>query len=73
MKAFFTLITAFIIIIPGLMAQSSETQSPYGYSSSGSGASWANLTGVLFIDNSPAYADLAQYPNCNLEAAIIQM
>lgn len=66
MKAFFTLITAFIIIIPGLMAQSSETQSPYGYSSSGSGASWANLTGVLFIDNSPAYADLAQYPNCNL-------
>ncbi len=45
-----------------------QTQGPFfptAYTTSGSGASWGNLGGVAYVDNSPAYVDLAQYPTCN--------
>jgi hypothetical protein len=46
-------------------AQSDGPKISTTYSANGSGASWSNLSGVAAIDNSPAYADLAQHPTCN--------
>jgi hypothetical protein len=54
-----------IAIISQSDAQSVGPSVPNNYSTSGSGASWGNLGGVIAIDNSPAYVDLAQYPTCN--------
>ncbi len=47
------------------MGQSAGPNTPAGYSISGDGIDWGNLSGVLAIDNNPAYADLAQFPTCN--------
>ncbi len=46
-------------------AQSAGPFTPSAYSTSGTGAGWANLSGVHALDNNPAYVDLAQYPTCN--------
>jgi len=46
-------------------AQSTGPQTPGTYVASGNGVGWSNLAGVHAVDNSPAYADLAQYPNCS--------
>lgn len=57
------------LMISGLsqigFGQSVGPSVPLGYATSGMGSGWANLMGVQFVDNSPAYADLAQYPTCN--------
>lgn len=57
---------AFISFVPFIgFAQHAGPITPTGYSTAGTGAGWSNLSGVLAIDNNPAYADLAQYPTCN--------
>lgn len=57
---------AFVSILPLLgYAQHAGPNTPIGYATIGTGAGWSNLSGVLAIDNNPAYADLAQYPTCN--------
>lgn len=56
------LLTSFGIV---LFAQTAGPLVPMSYSTSGTGASWSNLSGVQLVDNNPAYVDLAQYPTCN--------
>jgi|GEM_PF-1875428 len=46
-------------------SQSSGPNSPNTYSTTGTGAGWSNLSGIIAVDNNPAYADLAQFPTCN--------
>jgi len=64
MKSIVILIFALFSCIYICNAQSTSPQAPTSYIVSGSGTAWANLGGVHAVDNSPAYADLAQYPNC---------
>lgn len=64
-KKSFNIICLIAGFITQSYAQSVGPSVPNNYSSSGSGASWGNLAGVQFVDNSPAYVDLAQYPTCN--------
>ena len=59
-----TLVFCIGIILNG-HAQTSGPLVPMSYSTSGTGAGWANLGGVQMVDNNPAYVDLAQYPTCN--------
>lgn len=60
-----------LFILPGMLtvinsfAQTAGPFFPTTYASSGQGAGWGNLVGVQYVDNSPAYADLAQFPTCN--------
>ncbi len=64
MKNYLTLLVCFFAV----NFLNGQTQGPFfptNNTTSGSGASWANLGGVAYVDNSPAYADLAQYPTCN--------
>lgn len=46
------------------LAQSQGPNSPTDASASGTGASFANLTGLYANDNNAAYSDLAAYPTC---------
>ena len=60
-----------LFVLPGLLtfiisnAQSTGPIFPTTYATSGQGAGWGNLVGVQYVDNSPAYVDLAQFPTCN--------
>lgn len=65
MKRIYLLVLSLILIVSFSLGQSTGPFTPMNNSTSGSGASWGNLGGVLAVDNNPAYADLAQYPTCN--------
>lgn len=54
-----------MLYVANNFAQTAGSFSPTTYSTSGQGAGWANLVGVLYVDNSPAYVNLAQFPTCN--------
>jgi hypothetical protein len=62
-KKIFSLISCLVFSVS--YAQNTGPFVPMTYSTSGTGASWANLGGVTLVDNNPAYVDLAQYPTCN--------
>jgi len=66
-KALKGILILIFILISGVFicnAQSTGPQTPTSFAFSGYGVSWANLGGVHAVDNSPAYVDLAQFPNC---------
>jgi len=65
MKIAISILCMLILFNFGTYAQSAGPLAPMSYSTSGTGASWGNLSGVQLVDNSPAYVDLAQYPTCN--------
>ena len=65
MKKLFALSLLTIAFAFNGLGQSTGPIVPSGYATSGTGASWGNLSGIQSVDNNPAYADLAQYPTCN--------
>lgn len=65
MKKIFKSFILFIALPSIGISQSAGPATSTLYSTSGTGISWGNLSGVVAIDNNPAYADLAQYPTCN--------
>ncbi|MBL0104833.1 MAG: hypothetical protein IPP51_14370 [Bacteroidetes bacterium] len=65
MKKLFSLSVLMVAFTFNGLGQSTGPIVPSGYATSGSGASWGNLSGIQSVDNNPAYADLAQYPTCN--------
>lgn len=65
MKRVFLVLCCFLTGSILTSAQNSGPNSPLTYSTSGTGSSWANLGGILSVDNNPAYVDLAQFPTCN--------
>ncbi len=65
MKKHLLSILTFLLTIVNLNAQTAGPFFPITYATSGQGAGWANLVGVQYVDNSPAYVDLAQFPTCN--------
>ena len=65
MKKIYSLLFSFFIGVMLSFSQSSGPNNPTGFSTSGTGAGWSNLSGIIAVDNNPAYADLAQFPICN--------
>jgi hypothetical protein len=65
LKKLLSCICSIATLISVTKAQSDGPFVPSNYSTSGTGASWGNLGGIQFIDNSPAYVVLAEYPTCN--------
>jgi hypothetical protein len=67
MKNIFCTIILLVISCLASQAQQSGPYYPTTYSTTGTGlsAGWGNLMGIQFVDNNPAYVDLAQYPTCN--------
>jgi hypothetical protein len=66
MKKLYFLTLYLVLIVQIIAAQTTAGPNfPTAYATSGNGSGWGNLIGVQFVDNSPAYADLAQFPTCN--------
>lgn len=64
LKKYLLVLTCLAAMSP-TQAQNTGPMIPGSYLTSGTGASWSNLSGVQQVDNNPAYVDLAQYPSCN--------
>lgn len=65
MIRFLLIISIFFVGISTISAQSDGPLAPSTSTSAGNGAGWSNLSGILAIDNNPAYVDMAQFPVCN--------
>ena len=65
MKSSLICVLAFFVGLMATIAQSTGPMIPANNSTTGLGAGWSNLGGVQYVDNNPAYVDLAQYPTCN--------